>query len=86
MKTLTWPKTVLLAILVFGLPATAHAYVGPGAGISLIGAAIGLIVALATAIGIVVLWPLRRMRLRARKAREAEIGRAEPDRAGRGSG
>jgi len=56
-----------------GWPAVepAQAYVGPGAGLSLIGALWGLVVAVGAAVGFVVLWPLRRA-LRGRRA-------AQPD-------
>jgi hypothetical protein len=47
--------TVSVAIV----PAPALAYIGPGAGVSLFGAAIGLVIAIFTAIGIVLLWPIR---------------------------
>lgn len=36
------------------------AYVGPGAGLSLLAALWGLVIAIAAAIGFVVAWPLRR--------------------------
>ena len=44
------------------------AYVGPGAGITLIGSVIGVLIAIVAAIGVVIAWPIRRM-LKARKAR-----------------
>jgi hypothetical protein len=44
----------------------AAAYVGPGAGLSLLGALWGLLLAVAAALGFIILWPLRRMRQRAR--------------------
>lgn len=57
--------TVLLMAIAWAAPA--HAYVGPGAGLSLIGALWGLVVAVGAAVGFVVLWPLRRA-LRGRRA------------------
>ena len=36
-------------------------YIGPGPGLSMIGALIGLIVTIVSAIGAVLLWPLRKM-------------------------
>ncbi len=36
-------------------------YVGPGAGLGLIGALVGLILAVTSALGFVLLWPLRRL-------------------------
>lgn len=62
------------------LPETAMAYVGPGAGISLIGSTIGLLVALATALGFVVLWPLRTLLRRRSHARATAGGEGGSDR------
>ncbi len=56
----------------------AHAYVGPGAGLSLLGALWGVIAAIGAALLFVLTWPLRRMRRRKReeaKAREADAAR-----------
>ena len=53
-----------LAILAFVmglLPTAASAYVGPGAGLSLLGALWALIVAIVLAVAFVVAWPVRRM-------------------------
>ena len=49
------------------IPEAAFAYVGPGAGISALGALWGLILGVITALGIVLFWPIR-MLLRKRKA------------------
>lgn len=62
-----------LALALALLPETAMAYVGPGAGISLIGSTIGLLLALTTALGFVVLWPLRQL-LRRRFHARAAVG------------
>ncbi len=67
----------LLAILICGLflvPDTVYAYVGPGAGLSLLGALWALILAIGTAIVFVVVWPIRKMR---RRRREAEADKAQ---------
>ena len=50
------------------------AYVGPGAGLSLLGALWALLVAVAMALVFIVAWPVRRLlrRRRAEKARAAE--------------
>ena len=61
----------ILAVTTALLAAPAYAYVGPGAGISLLGALWGLIVGVVAAVGIILFWPVRIM-LRKRKAeREA---------------
>jgi hypothetical protein len=55
---------VALAVVltcVVGLAGPAAAYVGPGAGLSLVGAFWGLLVAVAAALGFVIFWPLRRL-------------------------
>lgn len=49
----------------------AAAYVGPGAGLSLLGALWGLVIAVAVAVGFVIAWPVRRM-LRARSSSRAD--------------
>ena len=64
MKTLT---TIALAtLLAVGGALPAAAYVGPGAGLSLLGAFWGLLLAVAAALGFVILWPLRRLFRRGR--------------------
>lgn len=52
------------------LPHTADAYVGPGAGLSLLGALWALIVAIGAAVAFIIAWPIRRMRRRKREERE----------------
>ena len=57
-------KTILttVAILAATLAAApAFAYVGPGAGLTLLGALWGLIVAVVLSLGFILLWPLRRL-------------------------
>ncbi len=55
------------------LAPAAGAYVGPGAGLGLLGALWALIAALGAALVFVLLWPLRRLRQRRRdRARQAD--------------
>jgi hypothetical protein len=63
------PRAVL-AVLVLLAATPAHAYVGPGAGVSLVGSVLGLLAAIGTAIGFILLWPIRAF-LRRRKAKAA---------------
>lgn len=63
---------ISLMSLLFAIANPAFAYIGPGAGISLLGALWGLIAALIAALGFVLFWPLRRLRRRRRLARDAE--------------
>jgi hypothetical protein len=76
MKILVTMSLALLAFVASGaLPAAA--YVGPGAGLSLLGAFWGLLLAVVAALGFVILWPLRRMfrRDRSREPERAAVGR-----------
>ena len=68
---------ISLAFFLFALPA--HAYVGPGAGLSLLGALWALIAAVAAAVLFMIAWPIRRMRRRKREARAAEAGAVKRD-------
>lgn len=69
MRTAT-KASLALAVLIYSATFPALAYVGPGAGISLLGALWGVIVAVVLAVGMVLFWPLRIM-LRKRKAAKA---------------
>jgi hypothetical protein len=67
-----WPIVVVcMAALLVPFPAAA--YIGPGAGIGVIGSALALLGALALAVVVVAAWPIRRILRRARS------GRAAPD-------
>lgn len=58
-KRFTAATLVALTILVALEPATAHAYVGPSAGVSFLGAALGVAVAMFSALGVILFWPIR---------------------------
>lgn len=61
-------------------PLAAEAYVGPGAGLSLLSALWGLLCAVGAAFLFLIMWPLRRMRRRKREARQArEQSTSAPD-------
>ncbi|QBQ56088.1 hypothetical protein [Nitrosococcus wardiae] len=63
-------RTLLAAVLsIIAVPA--QAYVGPGAGLSLLGALWALVAAIAAAVGFIVLWPIRKMMKRKAAEREA---------------
>lgn len=59
------------AALVAGVALPAAAYIGPGAGLSLLGAFWGLLLAVGAALAFVILWPLRRFFRRARTGQPA---------------
>ncbi len=56
----------LSILLALGLSAPALAYVGPGAGLGAMGAALGLIAAVVMALGAILFWPIRRVMRRRR--------------------
>lgn len=67
-------KVIIFIALVFitAYPVTAHAYVGPGLGLSFIGALIGVILTLLAAIWAVLSWPIRSFFRRNRKKSDKE--------------
>ena len=65
---------LLAALVVAGLPHAAAAYVGPGAGLSLLGALWALIAAILFALAGLVIWPIRMMRRRRRELAMAKAG------------
>ncbi|MEI6515042.1 MAG: hypothetical protein WCO77_03615 [bacterium] len=59
---------VLIAIVsLFGIVPSAMAYVGPGAGLTLVGSFIGLCLTLLVALWAVLSWPIRRLLKRWRR-------------------
>lgn len=76
----TLPLAALAAIAVATLSAPAEAYIGPGAGISLLGAFWALILAVFAAVGVVVWYPIRNLlrgRHRSARRHEQTPGRTE---------
>lgn len=69
---MTLPLRTALTLTILGWAAPAAAYVGPGAGLSLIGALWGLLVAVGAALGFVLFWPLRRLWRRRRSPQGAD--------------
>lgn len=65
-----------LGVTALILPLAAQAYVGPGAGLSLLGALWGLIAAVGVALFFIIMWPIRRMR---RRRKEAQVQLSESE-------
>ncbi len=70
------PTRSALFLLVWLLPAVAHAYIGPGAGITAIGSVLALIGAVILAIIGLVWYPLKRM-MKGRKKSRAQAEAVE---------
>lgn len=73
------PKTLCslcIAIFAAGLPGIAHAYVGPGAGLSLVAAFWAVLLAVGTIVVFTLMWPIRRMMRRKPATAPADRGRA----------
>lgn len=75
--------SVVLAVvagLILAAPDVAHAYIGPGAGVTVLGALWAVIAAIALALGGLLLWPLRvMMRRRKRSAALKTAAAGKPD-------
>lgn len=64
--------------LVFTWVTPAAAYIGPGAGLSLLGALWGVFAAIAAALLFLLIWPLRRLLRRNRQAPAAQAAESRP--------
>lgn len=65
---------VLVVFVTMSVTASAYAYVGPGAGLSTLGALWGVLLAIVASVGFILLWPVRRL------VRRRRLSRGEPDR------
>jgi membrane protein implicated in regulation of membrane protease activity len=77
---------LVIPLAVLGLllyTASAEAYIGPGAGLSLLGALWALVAAVVAALGFIVLWPIRQSRKRRLARQQAETNAVAHDAAPR---
>ena len=66
------------AVAAAGFAPVALAYVGPGAGLGVLGAALAMLAAIVVTVIGVIVWPMR-MLMRRRKQRASEAGVPKPD-------
>ena len=71
--------TIGAALILMLAPGLVLAYVGPGAGISMLGALWGLIIGVVMAVGVILFWPIRLMirKMKANKATAEEASAAD---------
>lgn len=68
LKKSFFPVFIIFAFTVLAAPL--QAYVGPGAGISVLGSLLGILATIVVAIAAVIFWPVRKM-MKRRKAKAA---------------
>jgi hypothetical protein len=68
----------LIPFLMIAMPSTVFAYVGPGAGLSIIGSLLAFVSAIVVGILGFLWFPIRRMMRKRKQARAAEQGAEEP--------
>ena len=71
---------ILLTLLLLTQISTAMAYVGPGAGISVLGSLLSILATIFVAIGAIIFWPLRKYIKRRKARRETSAGKETADR------
>ena len=69
-KTIT---LILLAFILLVQVSPVLAYIGPGAGISVLGSLLGILATIFVAIGAIIFWPLRKFMKRRKARREPPV-------------
>ena len=72
---------VLLLLTLSAIPAAA--YIGPGAGISVLGSLLGILATIFVAIGVILFWPIKKLMKRRKAKKETEVS-GETDKSGHG--
>lgn len=70
---------VSVFMLSFLVVAPAYAYIGPGAAVAFVGYIFGPIAAVAVAVAMVLLWPLRILMKKMKAKKQGEMPAAAPD-------
>lgn len=71
------PRLVIGVSLLLALVDPVFAYIGPGAGIPVIGSLFGLIATIFVAIGAILFWPIRKVLKRRKKRAQEQNAQAE---------
>ncbi|MGD2130607.1 MAG: hypothetical protein PVJ17_14990 [Lysobacterales bacterium] len=69
---------LLLTLLLAAAAAPVQAYIGPGAGISVLGSLLGILATIVVAIGAVIFWPIRKLLKRRKSATKPSESAADP--------
>lgn len=64
---------ILLTFILLAPVSPALAYIGPGAGISVVGSLLSILVTFFVAIGAIIFWPLRKLMKRRKALRESVV-------------
>ena len=62
---------LLLALALLALSGAAHAYIGPGAGVSFLGSVWAVLAGIVLTVGAILIWPIRYMIRRMRRRTDA---------------
>ncbi len=74
----------ITGLLLLALSASpAAAYIGPGAGISVLGSLLGILATIFVAIGVILFWPIKKLMKRRKAKKETEVS-GETDKSGHG--
>ncbi len=60
---------ILIILLLLAVSPGALAYIGPGAGISVLGSLLGILGTIVVAIGAIIFWPIRKLMKRKKQAK-----------------
>lgn len=83
LKTLT---LLLLTLILSALVSPALAYIGPGAGISVLGSLLSILATIFIAIGAIIFWPLRKFMKRRKARRDSTLSTEATQTNGDGAG
>jgi membrane-bound ClpP family serine protease len=69
---------IIVLLLLTAITSPATAYVGPGAGISVLGSLLGILATIFVAIGAILFWPIRKL-IKRKKAKQETGASADTD-------